>query len=84
MEDIETFAELVEHQSARTLIMVHWPQNAEDIWEEMILRIQGYLLDTVLPPIRRYQCVFSVIFVAFLKPSNIQSAFHTTPITSSI
>ena len=52
MEDIETFAELVEHQSARTLIMAHWPQNTEDIWEEMILRIQGYLLDTVLPPIR--------------------------------
>ena len=62
-EDLASLTELVENQSARTILMVHRPDDVAEIREEIILRVQGYLVDAILPPVRRYQCMFFTYFV---------------------
>ena len=49
-----TFSEVCERNGGRSLVLVHPRQGQEDI-EEIILRVQGYMIESNLPPLRRHQ-----------------------------
>ncbi|KAI0645310.1 hypothetical protein C8Q79DRAFT_912123 [Trametes meyenii] len=49
--------EIAEQQAGRTLVLIHRRADAATPPEELVLRVQGFLVDTSLPPLRRDQCV---------------------------
>ncbi|KAI0640355.1 hypothetical protein C8Q79DRAFT_921845 [Trametes meyenii] len=49
--------EIAEQQAGRTLVLIHHRADAATPPEELVLRVQGFLVDTSLPPLRRDQCV---------------------------
>ncbi|KAI0643059.1 hypothetical protein C8Q79DRAFT_1013032 [Trametes meyenii] len=49
--------EIAEQQAGRTLVLIHHCADAATPSEELVLRVQGFLVDTSLPPLRRDQCV---------------------------
>ena len=54
---LNAFATLQERQDGRVLLLVHQTgsqSNSNDI-EEVILNVQGYLVDEQLPPVRQHQ-----------------------------
>lgn len=52
MNNPSTMAELCERNNGRTILLTY-PRRGGDEIEEVILKVQGYLLDYKLPPIRR-------------------------------
>ena len=53
--------EIAEQQAGRTLVLIHHRADAATPPEELVLRVQGFLVDTSLPPLRRDQCVLWLI-----------------------
>lgn len=55
--DFSKFAQVREQRGGRQLILIYTePERAGDI-EEVVLNMQGYLLDATLPPIRQHKYV---------------------------
>ncbi|KAI0676637.1 hypothetical protein C8Q78DRAFT_1073421 [Trametes maxima] len=47
--------EIVEQQAGRTLVLIHRHPDTTTSLEELVLRVQGFLVDASLPPLRRDQ-----------------------------
>ncbi|KAI0665363.1 hypothetical protein C8Q78DRAFT_1084043 [Trametes maxima] len=47
--------EIVEQQAGRTLVLIHRRPDTTTPPEELVLRVQGFLVDASLPPLRRDQ-----------------------------
>ena len=52
--DPAEFSELCERTGGRTLLLAYPKTSAAEV-EEVIMRIQGYLVDLSLPPVRQHQ-----------------------------
>lgn len=50
---LNSFAEIAENKQGSKLTLVHQRTSADSGYEEVILRVQGYLLEANLPPVRR-------------------------------
>ena len=50
-----SFSEIIELQQGKELMLVHLHMANDSSREEVIMRVQGYLLNSNLPPIRSHQ-----------------------------
>ncbi|KAI0644165.1 hypothetical protein C8Q79DRAFT_1011967 [Trametes meyenii] len=61
--------EIAEQQAGRTLVLIHRRADAATPPEELVLRVQGFLVDTSLPPLRRDQIPANTHRIIDLKQS---------------
>ena len=52
---LHSFAEIAENPQAGRLTLVHHHLSEDGGLEEVIMRVQGYLVDAKLPPIRQME-----------------------------
>ena len=51
---VEEAAYIAEQSSGKRALLAHKPADAADV-EEVILRVQGFVIDLNLPPVRTYR-----------------------------
>lgn len=52
---MHAIAEVIENKDASRLTLVHTGGDTNNSAEELILKVQGYIVDAKLPPIRTYE-----------------------------
>lgn len=53
--DLDSFASVLERRNSRYLMLVYKsPPNTGEV-EEVVVNLQGFLLESILPPVRQFQ-----------------------------
>ena len=53
--DFDSFASVLERRKGRCLMLVYKQPPVPDEIEEVVVTLQGYLLESILPPMRQSQ-----------------------------